>query len=169
MPHAWLIPLTRFTNQPDHIPDTLNLVFLLHCLFHSGLTARKDKEKYMRLRVGETRKLVFYPAMSTFFIYIFQAGLKKSKQENKQQQKQSVDAYDRSTLSPFISCDWEEEKGTIFWAIMSIIESRILARNIKCKGYENHKLEQDKGRKSQYLMDPHFFPLINNSLWNWGL
>lgn len=64
-----------------------------------------------------------------------------------------ADSYDQSTLSPFISCN----KRILFWALMGKVESRILVRNIKRKGYENHKLEQDKERKSQYLMDPHFF------------
>lgn len=57
MPHAWLIPPIRFTNQPDHTPNTLNLVFLLHCLFYSGLTFRRYEEKYMKLKVRETREL----------------------------------------------------------------------------------------------------------------
>lgn len=42
----------------------------------------------------------------------------------------------------------EDKKATAFWTIPSKIESRSLARNIKCKGQEEEELEKHKGRKS---------------------
>lgn len=159
MPHAWLIPPIRFTNQPDHTPNTLNLVFLLHCLFYSGLTFRRYEEKYMKLKVRETRELASILQCPHFSSIYSKLGWRKASNQTNSSKTSHMpaDTYDQSSRSPFISCDWEEEKAAIFWTIMNKIESRNLARNIKCKGYENHKLEQDKGRKSQYLTDPHFF------------
>lgn len=139
---------------------TLNLVFLLHCLFYSGSTARRYDEKYMKLKTGETRELASILQSPNFpSIYSKLGSRKASKQTNNNKTSHiSAGTYDQFHAPqpppfpfPFISHGWEEQKKAAgFWTIKRKIESRSLAGNIKCKKHTECKLEQDKGRKNIY-------------------
>lgn len=158
-PYAWLVPQIYWRT---------NLIIIrLHLTLSPCYTAfstlvqlpRCMKKKYIWNWKGGIPGSWLLSCHAQIFHLFFQAGLKKGKQANKQQlqqqqQKQSHlcwSLWSGPAPSPFISHDWEEQKKVAgFWTIISKIESRSLAGNIKCKKHAEHKLEQDKGIKGIY-------------------